>query len=76
MGRDMKRIVLVDNNAMAMMATPDNGIPIRDFFGDTDDRDLEALAGYLDYLATLDDVRPELTSRFNIRQQLRLTSHL
>ena len=31
--RDMRRTVLVDNNADAMLATPDNAILIQDYFG-------------------------------------------
>ena len=41
LGRDLRRVVLVDNNPLAMYAQPDNGIPIIDYYGGDVTRDDE-----------------------------------
>lgn len=66
LGRDMARIVIVDNNPHAMLATLSNAIPIKDFYDDHNDTELVKLLGLLEHLDTLTDVRPYLTSLFGM----------
>lgn len=71
LGRDMRRIVLVDNNPCAMIARPDNSIPIVSFYDDPDDCELPKILKLLMKLKDLKDVRPHLRKRFRLRQNLR-----
>lgn len=64
LGRDMARIVLVDNNPCSFLFQPENGILCEGFYGDPSDRHLlEATLPLLKLLAFVQDVRPVLTSR-------------
>lgn len=69
LGRDMRRIVLLDNNFLAMLASPDNSIPIFDFYGDPKDEELKSTLILLRYLAKMDDVRPFLRKTFQVRKK-------
>lgn len=71
LGRDMKRIVLLDNNPYAMLATPDNAMPILSFYDDPTDRELEKALALLTEMKNLEDIRPYLKKRFKFRQQLK-----
>lgn len=67
LGRDLARTVLVDDTPLAFCRQPDNGIPVFNFRGDSDDRLLgEAVLPLLQSLATCADVRPKLHARFNM----------
>jgi Dullard-like phosphatase family protein len=70
LGRQMDRIVLVDNSEWCMLSCPDNGVLVPDFTGDPLDDDLNKLAGFLSHLHGLKDVRPFLTKTFNTRERL------
>jgi len=71
LGRDMTRIVLVDNNPYAMMANPDNGMPILSFYDDPEDRELEKALVFFRQLQEQPDVRAWLRKKFNFRSQLK-----
>ena len=71
LGRDMKRTVLVDNNFLAMVASPDNCMPIIDFFGDKSDDELKHTLIILRYLQTLPDIRQFLVDTFGVRERLK-----
>ncbi|GAB5356719.1 hypothetical protein AAMO2058_000313200 [Amorphochlora amoebiformis] len=70
LGRDMSRIVLVDNNPAAMLACPDNAIPILSFYDSQTDRELESLLPLLIQLDQAKDVRPVLIDRFRFRAMI------
>jgi len=70
LGRDMAKIVLLDNNMVSMVATPDNCILIDDFISDKTDRELPLVASILMDLNELDDVRPCLRDAFSIRETI------
>lgn len=76
LGRPIERTVLVDNNPYAMLATLSNGIPIKDFYDDKNDTELDKLIKLLDHLNTLPDVRPYLTSHFRMEDKLVQSSKL
>jgi RNA polymerase II subunit A small phosphatase-like protein len=71
LGRDMKRCIIIDNNPYAMLAAPDNAMPILSFYDDPSDRELDKALALLQEMKNLDDVRPYLKKRFKFRQQLK-----
>uniref|UniRef100_A0A7S2TNY8 FCP1 homology domain-containing protein n=1 Tax=Lotharella oceanica TaxID=641309 RepID=A0A7S2TNY8_9EUKA len=68
--RDMARIVLVDNNPAAMLACPDNAIPILSFYDSELDHELESLLPLLEQIEKTPDVRPQLVQRFRFRAMI------
>jgi len=62
----LAKIVLVDNNAFSFLANPRNGIPIRDFKGDCNDKSLVSLVKLLSDLEQVEDVRTLLDKRFQV----------
>ncbi len=70
LGTDMKRTLLIDNDANAMLATPDNAILVHDYLGGENDKLFEDLLPMLAYLSTQEDIRPELIKHFRIREEL------
>lgn len=63
LGRDMSRIVLVDNSPVAMAASPGNSIPILSFFDSKHDRELPKL------LKTLYDIKVHGDAQACLRDQ-------
>lgn len=66
LNRDMGKIVLVDNNMVSMVATPDNCILVEDFISDPHDEELSLVASILIDVSELEDVRPCLRDAFGI----------
>jgi Dullard-like phosphatase family protein len=71
LGRDMRRTIIIDNNPYAMLATPDNAMPILSYYDDPTDRELDKALALLQEMRNLEDVRPYLKKRFKFRQQLK-----
>lgn len=57
MNRELKNMVIVDNNAHAFALNLENGIPILEWRGDSKDRELKYLIHYLLDLNNAEDVR-------------------
>ena len=57
LGRDLKDIIIVDNSPMSYCLNPENGLPIKSWFDDKDDRDLFKISGILEFLSFVPDVR-------------------
>jgi CTD small phosphatase-like protein 2 len=57
LGRDLKKVVLVDNAAHSFGFQLDNGVPILPYYFHQDDRELLDLTQYLKSLANVLDVR-------------------
>lgn len=70
LGRNMKRVVLVDNNAFAMLASPDNAIPIMPFYDSALDCELVKLLRLLRVMKHLEDIRPKLISTFKYKENM------
>lgn len=70
LGRDMKRVVLVDNSWAACVANPDNSIVVPDYLGEQEDIVLERLLAMLRDLKDQEDVRPALIQTIKLRQAL------
>jgi len=69
-GRDLTRVVLVDNNPMSFLAQPSNGILVSNFYDDPADETLPAVLNLLEEIDGLKDVRPKLNKMFGLREAL------
>lgn len=69
--RNLKRTVLVDNNAFCFLPQLSNGIPISSFYDDPNDNALYVLSTFLQRLDTEKDVRPMLNKSFNLQTLLK-----
>ena len=67
LGRDVRKMVLVDNSPHAFGYQIDNGIPIESWFDDDNDSELLKLGPFLDRLHGVDDVRSLLKVQFNLQ---------
>jgi len=70
LGRSMKKIVLIDNNPCAMLASPDNVIPIMSFYDSPTDNELPKVLQLLRKLNSMEDIRPFLIKRFRFRENM------
>ena len=57
LGRDLKDIIIVDNSPMSYCLNPENGLPIKNWFDDKDDRELFNISAILEFLSFVPDVR-------------------
>lgn len=62
LGRDLAKVILLDNSQVSFQLQPDNGIHIRSYYGGPDD-ELEQLYPLLQELIDAEDVRPVLRSQ-------------
>jgi len=68
LGRDLTKVVLVDNSPHAFGYQVNNGIPIESWFDDPNDSELMKLLPFLQSLMDKDDVRPVLKNQFRIQE--------
>lgn len=67
--RELKDVIIVDNSPISYAFTIDNGIPIKSWFSDKNDRELPRLIPLLRFLAGVKDVReyiPQFVKEGNI----------
>ena len=57
-GRDLKSVIFIDNLEENLKRQRENGIKILDFYSNRRDEELKKLIPFLEYAATLDEVRP------------------
>lgn len=53
----------------------DNGIPIESWFDDRSDQELLLLLPFLESLVGVDDVRPLIAKKFNLREKIAAAVH-
>mmetsp|Transcript_9487 Transcript_9487/g.13246 ORF Transcript_9487/g.13246 Transcript_9487/m.13246 type:complete len:260 (-) Transcript_9487:306-1085(-) len=71
LGRDLSKVVLVDNSPIAMAASAANAIPILSYFDNRKDRELPKLLATLYHLRMCRDVQDCLQNRFpGFRKQI------
>uniref|UniRef100_A0A183IFK4 protein-serine/threonine phosphatase n=1 Tax=Soboliphyme baturini TaxID=241478 RepID=A0A183IFK4_9BILA len=56
LGRDLKRVIIVDNSPASYAFHPDNAIPVQSWFDDMNDTELLDLLPFLQKLATVDNI--------------------
>lgn len=56
-GRDLKNVVLVDDNPNAYIFQPDNALPVRPFIDDLQDRELENVRRFFEGSDCFEDMR-------------------
>jgi Dullard-like phosphatase family protein len=57
-GKDLKDIIIIDNNPASYAINEDNGLPILTWYDNLNDNELNKLLPLLKYLANVNDVRP------------------
>ncbi|OVA13449.1 NLI interacting factor [Macleaya cordata] len=62
LGRDLKRVVLVDDNPNAYIFQPDNALPVRPFIDDLKDRELERVMKFFEVSDGFEDMRDAVKS--------------
>jgi len=71
LGRDLSKVIIVDNSPPAFAYQIDNGIPIISWFDDDNDKELLNMMTILNSLRTQPDVRIHIRKYFELRKLLK-----
>ena len=63
--RDIKDLIIIDNNPVSYSLNKENGIPILSWFDNPNDNELMKLVPLLKYLSSINDVRPIINQIVN-----------
>ena len=65
LGRNLKDVIIIDNNPVSFTANKTNGLPILTWHSIQSDNELIKLIPLLTYLSTVDDIRPVINKVVN-----------
>jgi CTD small phosphatase-like protein 2 len=68
MGRNLKDIIIVDNKIESYSSNLENGIPIKSYYGETEDDMLDHLVQYMMKLKDVEDVRTKILKDFFLKE--------
>jgi RNA polymerase II subunit A small phosphatase-like protein len=61
MGRDLRKIIIIDNSPASYMFNPENAVPVESWFDDVNDTELFDLIPVLEQMSKVEDVRDEIS---------------
>jgi hypothetical protein len=68
LNRNMKNLIILDNNPNSYCLDTENGIPIKSFYDDLEDKELIQMSYVLEKLSKVNDVRPYIKEIVDMNQ--------